>query len=109
MANIVSPAVLDFVTRYARPLATEIEALYFKIGIANREWNVPGVSSACTNADDVIADGNNKSVTAGQLSSFLIDLNAMIAEMDLYGQEKIGRAASLAGHLSMFDEANRAG
>jgi len=47
MAEITSPVVIDFVTQYARPLATEIEALYFKCKIASREWLVLGVSSAC--------------------------------------------------------------
>ena len=114
MADITNPVVTTAVTEIVRPSATAMMVRYWDAKAKVSEWIDGGISTLCGWAADPIKDAANpvegaangkKQLTAAQCSASMEDMAAFCTWFEAQG--RLGRAASVASHLSAFDEANR--
>jgi hypothetical protein len=115
MADITNPVVLSAVGEIVRPSATAMVARYWDAKKSVAEWTTSGIAALCGNsgtdnirdeANPVTGTGNGKK----QLTAYLCDaeMNDLAAFCTWFEAEgRLARAASVASHLSAFDEANR--
>lgn len=113
MADIVDARAIAYCDEIVRPMASQMVELYWKAKYAISEHAVVGAlfpadeSPVKDASDPVSGPANGKKKLTGYLVGVeKDDLAAFVADMEANSGARLARYASIASHLSMFDEAN---